>query len=74
MGQLQNSAVGQLQDHLKILEIENKALIVECKEAKRKTSKEDSESQRVISELKEKLSLADLKYSLLEQNEEELRQ
>jgi fido (protein-threonine AMPylation protein) len=70
VGQLHNSAVSQLQDHLKMLEIENKALTVECKEAKRRTNKEDNDFQRTISELKEKLSLADVKYSLLEQGNE----
>lgn len=74
MGHLQNSTITQLQDHLKILEAENKALSIECKEAKRRTSKEDNEYQRMISELKEKLSIAEVKYSLLEQNADELRQ
>jgi hypothetical protein len=40
--------------------------VAECKEARRKLSKEETESQRAISEMREKLSILDTKYSLLE--------
>lgn len=41
-GQLHSSAMNQVQDQLKALEVENKALSIECREAKRRTSKEDT--------------------------------
>ena len=40
-------------------------MTAECKEARRKLSKEETENQRAMSEMREKLSLLDTKYSLL---------
>lgn len=63
--QLHGFILAQVQEQQKAQEAENRLLAAECKEARRKLSKEETDNQRAISEMREKLSVLDTKYALL---------